>query len=152
MVDKLLLYDGVCNLCNAGIQFVGKRDGARRIMFCSVQSQAAQPYLQRIGLNKEDVLRRFVFIENSDWSAASTAAARVAKQMDPPWPLLGSTVMAFPEPVRDAVYDFVAKHRYSLFGRTQKCQIPGLSLLERFVDRDELLSSGEQKEAGKKVN
>mmetsp|Transcript_28588 Transcript_28588/g.77134 ORF Transcript_28588/g.77134 Transcript_28588/m.77134 type:complete len:153 (+) Transcript_28588:581-1039(+) len=152
MVEKLVIYDGVCNLCNAGIQFVGRRDSARRIMFCSLQSLSAQPHMERIGVTQEDVLRRFVFIEGSHWSAASTAAARVAQQLDPPWPWLGSAVMAFPEPVRDAVYDFVAKHRYSLFGRTKKCQVPDLSLLERFVDKEELLSSGEQKEAGRKAD
>eukprot|EP00983_Pelagomonas_calceolata_P055751 1144274-Pelagomonas_calceolata.AAC.1 len=86
------------------------------------------------------------------WPLKYYPSLQVAQQLDPPWPWLGSAVMAFPEPVRDAVYDFVAKHRYSLFGRTKKCQVPDLSLLERFVDKEELLSSGEQKEAGRKAD
>ncbi|GAX81890.1 hypothetical protein CEUSTIGMA_g9318.t1 [Chlamydomonas eustigma] len=137
---RVLLYDGVCNLCNKGIMFIAKRDPNRNVMFCSLQSQAALPYLKAIGLSRQQALQGLVFIEYKDWSFGSTAALNVWKYLRSPWPLFSNLLWVVPEPVREAVYSKIAANRYAMFGRTTVCQIPPAHLLDRFVDRDELLS------------
>lgn len=136
---RVLLYDGVCNLCNSSLRFIAKRDPNKNVMFCSLQSRAALPYLQAIGLTRQDALQRLLFIEYKDWSEGSTAALRVAGYMRPPYPLLKGLLLV-PEPIRDGLYNVVAQNRYRLFGRSTTCQVPPPNMLDRFVDRDELLA------------
>eukprot|EP00798_Chlamydomonas_sp_ICE-L_P015055 gene15055-21132_t len=107
---RVVLYDGLCNLCNNGIRFVANRDPNKNIMFCSVQSHAADRYLLAAGLTRQQVLQRFVFLEYKDVSEASTAALRVASYMQQPWPMAGVFTIV-PVPVRDTVYDYIAKNR-----------------------------------------
>uniref|UniRef100_A0A7R9VI02 Thiol-disulfide oxidoreductase DCC n=1 Tax=Chlamydomonas euryale TaxID=1486919 RepID=A0A7R9VI02_9CHLO len=136
---RVLLYDGVCNLCNTSLAFIAKRDPNKNVMFCSIQSDAAQPYLHAVGLSRQEALKRMLFIEYRDWSEGSTAALRVARYMRHPWPLLHH-LQAVPVPLRDSVYSLVAMNRYHLFGRSSRCQVPPPDLLDRFVDKDELLA------------
>ncbi|BDA46345.1 Uncharacterized protein YuxK [Coccomyxa sp. Obi] len=107
---RVILYDGVCNLCNSGIRFVARRDVSASINFCAVQSSQAQPYLDVCRLTREEVLQQFVFIQGDRFSRASTAALDVAGHLKFPWPL-ARIFLAVPLPVRDAVYDYVAFNR-----------------------------------------
>ncbi|KAG1672796.1 hypothetical protein FOA52_002784 [Chlamydomonas sp. UWO 241] len=144
---RVLLYDGVCNLCNGTLRFIAKRDPDKRVMFCSIQSDSAQPYLHGVGISRQQALKRMLFIEYRDWSEGSTAALRVAGYMQAPWPhLAGAAMQVVPLGARYAVYSAVAANRYRLFGRTSVCQVPPTDLLDRFVDRDELLAGTCRKE------
>ncbi|WIA40667.1 hypothetical protein OEZ86_004370 [Tetradesmus obliquus] len=135
---RVIMYDGVCNLCNAAVRFIIKRDPQKNLLFCSVQSPKAEPYLRGLGFSRGDALKRFIFIQEDRWSEGSTAALEIAGYMRPPWPLLKS-LMAVPLPVREAVYDIVAANRYSWFGRSKVCQVPDTSVLERFLDAEDLV-------------
>ncbi|CAL8462480.1 g2013 [Coccomyxa elongata] len=137
---RVILYDGVCNLCNSGIRFVARRDISASINFCAVQSSQAQPYLDVCRLTREEVLQQFVFIQGDRFSRASTAALDVAGHLKFPWPL-ARIFLAVPLPARDAMYNFVAHNRYQLFGKTIKCQVPDRTLLERCLDANELVAA-----------
>lgn len=115
-------------------------DKDRMIKFCCLQSNAAEPYMRLCGVDREDVLRRFLFIEGpSLYHQGSTAALRVLSYLPLPYSAL-STLLILPMPLRDAVYDYVAKRRYDWFGKEDDCLVlQEKELLERFIDREEML-------------
>ncbi|CAJ2647657.1 nucleic acid binding protein [Trifolium pratense] len=138
---RVVLYDGVCHLCHRGVKWVIRADKDRKIKFCCVQSKAAEPYLRASGLEREDVLRRFLFVEGLDaFSQGSTAALRVLSYLPLPYSAL-SCLWVIPTPIRDAVYDYIAKNRYEWFGKAEDCLVlQEKELLERFIDRDEMMN------------
>ncbi|OAY61535.1 uncharacterized protein YuxK [Manihot esculenta] len=137
---RVVVYDGVCHLCHRGVKWVIEADKYRKIKFCCLQSKAAEPYLRLCGLEREDVLRRFLFIEGPElYHQASTAALRVLSYLPLPYSAL-SALLIIPTPLRDAVYDYVAKRRYDWFGKADNCLVlKDKDLLERFIDRDEMI-------------
>ncbi|KAH9544992.1 hypothetical protein CY35_12G024800 [Sphagnum magellanicum] len=140
----VLIYDGICHLCNAGVRWVIHADKQKKISFCAVQSQAAKPYLTLCGLTEDDVLRRFLFVEGPGVShQGSTAALKVASYLPVPYSVL-TLFLVVPLPIRDAIYDYVAKHRYEWFGRSSDCIIPDDDILDRFVDKLEFQERAEQ--------
>ncbi|MCO5595955.1 hypothetical protein L7F22_050006 [Adiantum nelumboides] len=142
---QVVLYDGVCHLCNAGVNWVIKTDKGKRISFCAVQSEVAEPYLLLCGLTRQDVLNRFLFVEGpGHFSQASTAALRVALYLPFPYPLLGA-LLVIPAPLRDAIYDFVASRRYKWFGRAKSCILPKDDVLDHFIDRNEIIAKYRRK-------
>ncbi|KAK2374629.1 putative thiol-disulfide oxidoreductase DCC [Trifolium repens] len=138
---RVVLYDGVCHLCHRGVKLVIRADKDRKIKFCCVQSKAAEPYLRASGLEREDVLRRFLFIEGLNvFSQGSTAALRVLSYLPLPYSAL-SWLWVIPIPIRDAVYDYIAKNQYEWFGKAEDCLVlQEKELLERFIDRDEMMN------------
>ncbi|KAL6562605.1 hypothetical protein OROGR_003612 [Orobanche gracilis] len=143
---RVVVYDGVCHLCHAGVKWIIRTDRDRKIKFCCLQSKAAEPYMSFSGLNREDVLRRFLFIEGPGlYHQGSAAALRVLSYLPLPYSAL-SGLMIIPAPLRDAVYDYVAKQRYDWFGKDDDCLVlKEIELLERFVDWEELLERNRQK-------
>uniref|UniRef100_A0ACD5ZTF7 Uncharacterized protein n=1 Tax=Avena sativa TaxID=4498 RepID=A0ACD5ZTF7_AVESA len=140
---RVLIYDGVCHLCHRGVKWVFKADKHAKIRFCCVQSKAAEPYLRLVGMDREDVLRRVLFIEGPEaYYEGSTAALKVASYLPLPYSVL-SSFLIIPTPLRDAAYDYVAKNRYDWFGKDDECLVTkDQELLERFIDRDEMLGGG----------
>ncbi|KAK9050961.1 hypothetical protein SSX86_027586 [Deinandra increscens subsp. villosa] len=137
---RVVVYDGVCHLCHRGVKFVINADKDRRIKFCCLQSKAAEPYLRVSGLDREDVLRRFLFIEGPyEYHQGSTAALKVLSYLPLPYSVL-SAFTIIPTPIRDLAYDYIAKKRYDWFGKDTNCLVlKEKELLERFIDRDEML-------------
>ncbi|KAF6154679.1 hypothetical protein GIB67_000563 [Kingdonia uniflora] len=137
---RVVIYDGVCHLCHSGVKWVIKADKDRKIKFCCVQSDAAEPYLNVCGLSREDVLRRFLFVEGPYvYSQASTAALKVAYHLPFPYSAM-SSLLIIPKPLRNAVYDYVAKNRYDWFGKDDECLVlKETEMLSRFVDKEELV-------------
>lgn len=128
--DHIVLFDGVCNLCNGAVQYIIKRDGKGIFKFASLQSEAGKALLVRSGLPR-DHLKSFVYIHGSRFYTRSTAALKVAKQLNGPVQLLYGFII-IPKWIRDLVYDLIAKNRYRLFGRQDACMIPTPQLKERF--------------------
>eukprot|EP00252_Welwitschia_mirabilis_P024086 TRINITY_DN7001_c0_g1_i4.p1 TRINITY_DN7001_c0_g1~~TRINITY_DN7001_c0_g1_i4.p1 ORF type:complete len:195 (+),score=9.95 TRINITY_DN7001_c0_g1_i4:145-729(+) len=136
---RVVVYDGVCHLCNAGVRWIIKRDREKMIKFCAVQSRAAEPYLIACGLDREDVLKRFLFVEGlGSFHRSSTAALKVLSYLPLPYSLLSGFIV-IPKPLRDAIYDYVAKHRYDWFGKSEECIVPDSEVLDRFIDREEMM-------------
>lgn len=134
----VVLFDGVCNLCNAFVNFAIDRDPAGRLVFGALQSQAAEPLLAGAGLgaSRPDSL---VVIESAGGACfvRSEAALRVARRLRAPWPLLAALAALVPRSLRDAVYDRVARRRYRWFGRREACRIPTPELHARFLEAGE---------------
>lgn len=129
----ILLFDGVCNLCNAAVRFVVRFDAEGEFRFAPLQSDVGQALLERHGLATE-AFDSFVLVEDGDYSTKSTAALRVARRLDGPLPLVYPLIY-LPAGVRDRVYDFVAEHRYQVFGKRDACPVPDPEIRERFATR-----------------
>ncbi|KAL6013594.1 hypothetical protein ACLOJK_004092 [Asimina triloba] len=115
-----------------GVRWVIGADKHRKIKFCCLQSKAAEPYPRACGLDREDVLRRFLFVEGP-------AALKVASYLPLPYSIL-SILLIIPAPLRDAVYDYIAKRRYDWFGKKDDCiALEEGEMLERFIDWEEIL-------------
>ena len=130
-VKAVILFDGVCNLCNASVNFVIDRDPGGHFVFSSLQSEAARPLLQRHRL-AQNALDSIILIETDRAYTHSTAALRIARRLKGPWPLLYAFIVV-PRPVRDAVYRVIARNRYRWFGKSETCRVPTPALRRRFL-------------------
>jgi len=128
----VLLFDGVCNLCNGLVQWVIERDSEGRFRFSALQSDAGQRLLEAHALPTED-FDTFVLVDGENYYTKSTAALRVLKGLGLPYSALYPAVV-LPRFVRDRIYDFVADHRYGWFGKRESCMVPDESLESRFLE------------------
>lgn len=134
----VVLFDGVCNFCNASVHFIIDRDPAQRFRFAALQSEAAAGLLRSRGVAPpQGDPDSIVLVEGERVYQRSTAALRIARRLRFPWPLLYAFV-AVPRPLRDLVYRFIARNRYRWFGRSEECRVPTPELRSRFlVEREE---------------
>ncbi|KAL2347382.1 hypothetical protein Fmac_001382 [Flemingia macrophylla] len=144
---RVLLYDAVSHLCHRGVKWVIRADNDGMIKFCCIQSEVANLYLRACGLEREDVFSRILFVEGLNvYSQGSTAALQVLSYLPLPYSAL-SLLQVIPTPLRDGFYDCLARRRYEWFGKAEDCLVlQEKELLERFVDREELLSRGQDLE------
>lgn len=127
----VVLFDGVCNLCNGSVQFIVRHDPAGRFRFASLQSEAGQALLRRHGLDPDDLFS-VILVEGGRAYARSDAALRIARGLSGPLKAAGA-LRVVPRPLRDAVYGWVARNRYRWFGRREACMIPTPELRARFL-------------------
>jgi predicted DCC family thiol-disulfide oxidoreductase YuxK len=134
----LILFDGVCNLCNSTVRWVIERDKERRFDFASLQSDVARRELGKIMDTKEiDALPDSIVLLDSDGvHVRSAAALRILRGLGS-WFLLLRLGVVLPRPIRDAIYDMVARNRYRWFGRRDTCMVPTPDIAARFLDADE---------------
>jgi len=127
----ILLFDGVCNLCNKLVIFIIHRDKKAKIRFAALQSPIAVSILDSIGFADAEI-KSIVFIEGSIFTLKSSAVLNIFKVLGGGWSVLYGLVI-IPECIRDFFYDLVAKHRYSIFGMSGKCMIPSDEIRDRFL-------------------
>jgi predicted DCC family thiol-disulfide oxidoreductase YuxK len=133
----LVLYDGVCGLCNHLLQFLFRHDRRGAFCFASLQSATGRAMLARYGGNPDEPDSFHVVADFQAPSARairkSDAAVFVASQLG--WPWRGLRVAGrLPTPFRDFLYDVVARNRYRIFGRYEQCLVPSDEMRSRFVD------------------
>lgn len=126
-----MLFDGVCNLCNAAVNFIIDHDPDGRFKFGALQSEAVEPLLTRYGL-RANCLDSFILIDDEQVFRRSEAALRIA------WRLGGALRLLYPfrllpRPLRDAAYDWIAANRYRWFGKQETCRVPTPELRARFI-------------------
>jgi predicted DCC family thiol-disulfide oxidoreductase YuxK len=126
--QSIVLFDGVCNLCNGLVQFILPRDPAGRFRFASLQSDAARRLLKG-----DAPVETIVLIEEGKTYVKSAAALRIARRLRFPWPLLYALTVV-PRGLRDIVYDWVARHRYVWFGKRDVCMVPSPQWRGRFME------------------
>lgn len=131
----VVLFDGVCNLCAASVQFIIKRDPGGVFRFASLQSQVGSDLIARCRFQEPD-LDSLILIESDRCSERSTGALRIARRLRFPWPLLYAFIIV-PRPVRDSVYRIIARNRYRWFGRREQCWLPSEDLRRRFLEIDD---------------
>ena len=128
----ILLFDGHCNLCNAWVQFIVKRDSAGTIRFASLQSGAGRRLLEEHKID-ENYIESLVFFEEERFSVSSNAALRTLSYLDS-WQKHLIFLAVVPRSLRDLVYRFIARNRYMWFGRRKQCMVPTAELSQRFLE------------------
>ncbi len=130
--ERVLMFDGVCSLCNGFVDFVISRDKAGTFAFASLQSEPAQAFLADAGREASQLLDTVVLADRDGIHMQSTAVLRVLRALRGPWaPLYG--FIAVPASLRDAVYRAVAARRYRWFGKRETCRLPTPQERARFV-------------------
>lgn len=127
----VILFDGVCNLCNASVNFVIDRDPDAVFRFGALQSVEGKKLLRDAGVN-DTWLDSIVLIDHGHLYTASDAALRIASRMPFPWPAM-RIFRIVPRKIRDAVYNWIARNRYRWFGKQDACRIPTPELKARFI-------------------
>lgn len=128
---NLVLFDGICNLCNGAIQFIVERDPKQKFRFASLQSEAAQHHITHFSLSGPH-LYSILLIKKGKVYDRSSAALEIARELSGLWPVLyGFKII--PRFIRDALYNLVAANRYWLFGKKDECMIPTPELKARFI-------------------
>ena len=128
---RIILFDGECNFCDASVQFILKQDNGA-FHFASLQSEVGKKLIDRFQLHGIDSL---VLIENNRAYTKSTAALRIAKRLQGLWRLCYVAIV-FPKPIRDRMYDVIAKKRYTWFGKKEVCLLPSEQDRARFLTNE----------------
>jgi len=127
----LVLFDGVCNLCDGVVQFILTKDSQQKFKFASLQSEIGRTLLEKFNLPTEN-FDSFVYITNNTVYQQSTAALLIAKELDSLLRFM-YVLMIIPRPLRDFCYRLIAKNRYALFGKKDVCMMPTPELKSRFL-------------------
>lgn len=129
----IVLFDGVCNLCSASVQFMIARDPKARLKFAAIQSEAGKRILEEHGMKPpEGDPDSILLVDGDRVFEQSSAALRIAKQLSFPWFLAWAWIIV-PRFLRDPVYRFIAKRRYAWFGKKESCLVPTPELRARFL-------------------
>ncbi|KAJ4959384.1 hypothetical protein NE237_026495 [Protea cynaroides] len=118
----IMLFDGVCNLCNGGVRFVRENDRDGNIRFEALQSESGRKLLRRSGRSPDDI-SSVVLVEEARSYIKSDAVLKIMEYLDLPFPQLALFLQFVPMFLRDFVYDNVANNRYAIFGRSDTCEI-----------------------------
>lgn len=129
----IILFDGVCNLCNSFVQFVIKYDKKDTFRFASLQSQTGKEILIHLDLYYKKMDSVCYFESGIAYYLKSDAAIEIMKKLGGIF-YLTIVLKIFPKIIRDFVYDFIAKNRYNWFGKKDNCMIPTLELKSKFID------------------
>ena len=129
---SLVLFDGVCHLCNGFVQFVIARDPAGRFQFGALQTPSARRVLD-LHDTPDPLPDTLVLVDQGRVFTRSTAVLRIARHLTFPWPL-AYAFLAVPRPFRDWIYAIVARHRYRWFGKREHCMVPTPAIRARFID------------------
>ncbi|MBN8649994.1 MAG: thiol-disulfide oxidoreductase DCC family protein [Cytophagales bacterium] len=130
-VEPVILFDGVCNLCNSSVLFIIQRDPKAKFRFASLQSDFGKAQMLRFGLNYSE-LNSVLLIKQETLYQKSNAALEIARNLTGGWPLLYVFKMV-PAFLRDWIYNWIAQNRYGWFGKKDACMIPTPQLKSRFV-------------------
>ena len=126
-----MLFDGVCNFCNASINFVIEHDKAGYFKFAPLQSAIGEELIAKYGIDTIET-DSVILVEDEKAHVRSDAALRIAKHLDGIWSWT-SVFRVIPRSIRDAAYKLIARNRYLLFGRREACMIPTPEVRARFL-------------------
>ena len=128
----ILLFDGVCNLCNHSVQFCIDNDANGKIHYASLQSDIGQEYLKKFKMSGTD-LTSVILVEDNRFYTKSDAPLHLVKYFDRKIWRLSAVFFIVPKFIRDAVYNYIAKNRYKWFGQQESCMLPTPELRSRFL-------------------
>lgn len=129
---KIILFDGVCNLCSGAVQFIIKRDRKGIFKFASLQSSFGQQQLEKFNIDK-NLLHSIILVHDDQFFERSDAALEIAKHLNGLWLVL-YVFKIIPRFIRDGIYNLIARNRYGLFGKKDACWIPTPELKDRFLE------------------
>lgn len=131
MSKAVILFDGVCNLCNASVAFIIKNDPEGIFHFAPLQSDFPKEILQLHSIERK-VIDSIVLIEDGNIYCKSTAVLKISRKLRGIWPVFYVFIVV-PKPIRDLLYDLVARYRYSIFGKRESCMLPDENNKSRFL-------------------
>jgi predicted DCC family thiol-disulfide oxidoreductase YuxK len=130
----VVLFDGVCNVCNRAVNFIIDRDPEGTFRFASLQSEAGRAMVQGFGRTiPQGDPETIVVVDRSRLYEQSDAMLRIARHMRGAWPLL-TALLVVPRPLRDVLYRWAAARRYKWFGKSDTCRVPTQELRARFLE------------------
>ncbi len=128
---KIILFDGVCNFCNASVNFIMARDKRDRFRFAALQSPPGIELQKRFNIDPND-LSSFILIEGDKHYRKTTAALRVGKYLGLPWSI-GYVFIIIPPFIRNIAYNIIARYRYKWFGKKETCRVPSPEEKAKFL-------------------
>lgn len=129
-MNRIVLFDGDCNFCDSSVQFIIKRDPDGYFHFTSLQSELGQSLLYKYDVPLH--IDSFILIEGEKAYYKSTAALRISRQLNGAWKLLYVFII-IPAPIRNALYNILARNRYKWFGKKESCMLPPPGIRKRFL-------------------
>jgi predicted DCC family thiol-disulfide oxidoreductase YuxK len=129
---KIILFDGVCNLCNSAVQFIVKHDKGDVFRFVALQSELGQEILAYIGIDTKNIDSIVLYEPGVTYYYKSDAALQIAKSLDGLFPM-GFVFKIIPTGIRNRLYDYIARNRYKWYGKKESCMIPTPELKAKFL-------------------
>lgn len=130
---KIILFDGICNLCNSSVQFVIKRDKSDIFRFAPLQSDIGKKLIDERGIDTSTVDSIILIEPNIAYYTKSSAAIEIANDLGGMWKVFNVFTYILPVSVRDWIYDFIARNRYKWFGKKESCMIPTPEMKAKFI-------------------
>ena len=128
---SIVLFDGVCNLCNNSVQFIIKRDLKKHFLYASLQSDAAKDLLLQYNVNNSQP-ESIILLKQDKVYYKSSAILEIFRGLGGLWPIFYGLII-IPKFIRDPIYNLIARHRYRWFGKRESCMVPTKELLTRFL-------------------
>lgn len=132
MNEPVILFDGVCNLCNGAVDFILRHEATDELRFAALQSEVGARLAKGCGLGGGE-METLVLVEGERCYTQSAAALRIANHLKYPWRLL-SILILVPRPWRDRIYAYIARRRYLWFGKRDTCRLPTAEEKSRFLE------------------
>jgi predicted DCC family thiol-disulfide oxidoreductase YuxK len=129
---KIVLFDGVCNLCESSVQFIIKHDKKDIFRFVSIQSELGQKIISHIGIDLSKVDSIILYIPNKAYFTKSNAALKIAGDLSG-YISIVSYLNFLPDSIKNFVYDYIAKNRYKWYGKKESCMMPTPELASKFL-------------------
>ncbi|KOY52800.1 thiol-disulfide oxidoreductase DCC family protein [Polaribacter dokdonensis] len=129
---KLVLFDGICNLCNSAVLTIIKHDKKNVFLFAALDSDTGKQVTQHLHIDVRKIDSIILYEPNVSYEIKSTAALKIAKDFGGIW-WLTQVFFVLPESIRNYVYDFIAKNRYKWFGKKDQCMLPNTELKAKFI-------------------
>ena len=130
---KIILFDGVCNLCESSVQFVIKYDTKDQFRFVALQSDLGQKIIQHIGINTKNIDSVILYQPGVAYYYKSNAALQIARSLGGFFHL-GTVFKIIPTTLRNILYDYIAQNRYQWYGKKESCLVPTLALKAKFLE------------------
>lgn len=129
---RLILFDGVCNLCNTSVNYIIKYDKKDMFRFVALQSEIGQKIVKEFNIDPKKTDSIILFSEEQKLSYKSTAALKIANHLNFPFNIL-VVFLIIPPFIRNWVYDYIAKNRYKWYGKRKECMVPTAELKNKFI-------------------
>ena len=129
---KIILFDGVCNLCNDAVLKVIKYDKKDTFLFAALQSETGKKLINHLNIDIEKIDSIILYEPNISYDLKSTAALKIMSNFGGIWNL-SQLFLIFPETFRNFIYDYIARNRYKWFGKKESCMIPTPELKAKFL-------------------
>lgn len=129
---KIILFDGVCNLCDASVQFIIKHDAKDIFRFVAIQSELGQEIIKYLGIDTSKTDSIILYEPGIAYYYKAEAALRITRELKS-WHSILYGFMFIPDGIKNSVYDYIAKNRYKWYGKKEACMIPTPELKAKFL-------------------